>query len=52
MMHAGLRDGAILEHDQPIHRRDRRKAMRDRDHGRCAALGAFIIPSANRVLFA
>src|SRR6185437_13729348 len=31
-MRAGLDDAAMIEHDQPVHARDRRQAMRDRDH--------------------
>src|SRR5260370_37241324 len=31
-MAAGFDDAAVIEHDQPIHPRDGREAMRDRDH--------------------
>src|SRR6185503_3303755 len=32
-MRAGLDDAAVVQDDQPVHARDRREAMRDRDHG-------------------
>src|ERR1700691_16437 len=33
LMRSDLRDTAVLEHDQPVHRRDGREAMGDGDHG-------------------
>ena len=31
-MRALLRDSAVLQHDQPVHGRDGRQAVRDSDH--------------------